>query len=194
VRWWARLINGLRPDRNPLRRPVDRLEAAIVLALVAVFLLAAPLIGFGVGRWSWDGGVVTARAEQAAWHKVSAVVLHGVPRPRDDPYGAVYLAQVPVRWIAGGVSHTGEVTTPAGVRTGATVTVWTGPSGQLTGAPLGHAQIVHQALFAGLLAVLGFSLLLAITALVIRRILQRRRMAAWDAEWRATGPSWSNYR
>jgi hypothetical protein len=80
------------------------------------------------------------------------------------------------------------------VRTGTTVTVWTGRSGQLTEAPLGHAQIVHQAFFAALLAVLGFSLLLAITALVIRRILQRRRMAAWDAEWRATGPSWSNYR
>ena len=55
-------------------------------------------------------------------------------------------------------------------------------------------QAGHQAFFAGLLAVLGFSLLLGVTALVIRRMLQRRRMAAWDAEWRATGPLWSNYR
>ena len=113
---------------------------------------------------------------------------------RGQPVRAGYLAQVPVRWSAAGTSHTGQVTTAAGVRTGATLSVWTGPSGQLTNPPLAGPQIAHQAFFAGLLAVLGFSLLLGVTALVIRRILQRRRMAAWDAEWRATGPLWSNYR
>jgi hypothetical protein len=194
VRWWARTVNGLRPDHNPLRRPVDRLEGLVALALLAVFLIATPLLALGVGRWSWDGGVATAHAERAAWHQVSAVVLKGVPRPQDNPYGAVYLAQVPVRWSAAGTSHTGQVTTEAGVRTGATVSVWTGPSGQLTNPPLARPQIAHQAFFAGLLAVLGFSLLLGVSALVIRRMLQRRRMAAWDAEWRATGPMWSNYR
>jgi hypothetical protein len=173
---------------------VDRLEALAALALLAVFLIATPLVALGVGRWSWDGGAATARAERAAWHQVGAVVTQGVPKPRSDPYGAVYLAQVPVRWIVGGITHTGQVTTAAGVRTGATVKVWTTASGQLTDAPLAQGQIEHQAFFAGLLAGLGFSLLLGVTALVIRRILQRRRMAAWDAEWRATGPLWSNYR
>ena len=190
----ARAVNGVRPDHNPLRRPVDRLEGLAVIVLVAVALVATPLIAFGAGRWSWDGGVATARAEHAAWHQVSAVVLRGTPRPRSNPYGAVYLAQVPVQWNADGTSHTGQVTTEAGVRTGATVTIWTGPAGQLTNAPLAQAEIAHQAFFAGMMAVLGFSLLLGVTALVIRRILQRRRMAAWDAEWRATGPLWSNYR
>ena len=33
-------------------------------------------------------------------------------------------------------------------------------------------------------------LLLIVSALVIRRILDRSRMAAWDAEWSATGPQW----
>ena len=191
---WSRMVNVLRPDHNPLRRPVDRLEALAALALVAVFLIVTPLVAFGAGRWSWDGGAAAARAERAAWHQVGAVVTQGVPKPQNDPYGAVYLAQVPVRWIVGGITHTGKVSTAAGVRTGATVKVWTTASGQLTDAPLAPGQIEHQAFFAGLLAVLGFSLLLGVTALVIRRILQRRRMAAWDAEWRATGPLWSNYR
>jgi hypothetical protein len=188
------MVNGLRPDHNPLRRQVDRLEAAVVLALVAVFLIATPLIALGVGRWAWDGGAATARAERTAFHQVSAVVLRGVPQPQNDPYGAVYLAQVPVRWIVDGTSHTGQVTTTAGIRAGATLTIWTKASGELTDAPPGRSQIEHQAFFAGMLAVLGFSSLLGVTALVIRRILQRRRMAAWDAEWRATGPLWSNYR
>jgi hypothetical protein len=195
VNGWRRVVNGLRPDRNPLRRSVDRLESMLVLGLLAVFLMATPLIAFGVGRWTWDSAAATARTEQAAWHRHSAVVLRGVPAPKNDPYGAIYLAQIPVRWIAqDGQTHTGQVAAEAGVRTGAKITVWTLPSGQLTGPPLGHAQIVHQAAFAGLLAVLGSSMSLAVTALVIRRMLRRRRMAAWDAEWRATGPVWSNYR
>ena len=188
-------MNGLRPDHNPLRRPVDRLESMLMLGLIALFLVATPLIALGVGRWAWDGAAATARTEQAAWHKVSAVVLQGVPAAKNDPYGAIYLAQIPVRWTAeNGTAHTGRVTAETGVRTGAHVTVWTGSDGQLTGPPLGRAQLAHQAAFAGLMSVLGFSLLLAVTALVTHQMLQRRRMAAWDAEWRATGPLWSNYR
>jgi len=192
---WRRAVNGLRPDHNPLRRPVDRLESMLVLGLIGLFLVATPLIALGVGRWAWDGAAATARTEQAAWHQVRATVLQGVPAPKNDPYGAIYLAQISVKWIAeDGSAHTGRVTAESGVRTGAQVTVWTGANGQLTGPPLGRAQMAHQAAFAGLMGVLGFSLLLAVTALVTRQMLQRRRMAAWDAEWRATGPVWSNYR
>lgn len=191
----ARVVRGLRPDRNPLRRRVDRIESIILIALVAIFLAAAPLTAMGVGRWAWDGAAAAARSEQAAWHPVTAVLLRGVPRPQDNPYGAVYLAQVPARWTArDGAARTGEVTAVAGSLTGSKVTIWTSPSGAQTGPPLDHAQIDHQAVFAGLLAVLGLGSFLIVTVLVIRKTLQRRRIAAWDAEWRATGPLWSNYR
>ncbi len=98
--WWRRVLNGLRPDHNPLRRPVDRLESMLTLGLIVVFLVATPLLAFGVGHWAWQDAAATARTEQAAWHKVSAVVLQGVPAPKNDPYGAIYLAQIPVRWTA----------------------------------------------------------------------------------------------
>ena len=193
--WSRRVLNGLRPDHNPLRRPVDRLESMLTVGLIVLFLVATPLLAFGVGHWAWQNAAATARTEQAAWHQVSAVVLQGVPAPKNDPYGAIYLAQIPVRWTGqDGAAHTGKVAAESGVRTGARVTVWTGADGQLTGPPLGRSQLEHQAAFAGLMAVLGFSLLLGVTALVTRQLLQRRRIAAWDAEWRATGPLWSNYR
>jgi hypothetical protein len=99
--WWRRVVNGLRPDHNPLRRPVDRLESMLTLGLIALFLVATPLIALGVGRWAWNDAAATARTEQAAWHKVSAVVLQGVPAPKNDPYGAIYLAQIPDRAAAG---------------------------------------------------------------------------------------------
>jgi uncharacterized membrane protein YhaH (DUF805 family) len=62
-----------------------------------------------------------------------------------------------------------------------------------TGPPLNAAQNSRQAVLAGLTAVLGLALLLAVSAIVIRRLLNRRRMAAWDAEWSAPGPQWCNY-
>jgi hypothetical protein len=46
---------------------------------------------------------------------------------------------------------------------------------------------------AGLTAVLSLALLLTVSAIVMQRLLNRRRMAAWDAEWSATGPQWCNY-
>jgi len=53
---------------------------------------------------------------------------------------------------------------------------------------------LHQATLGGVLAVAGLTLLVIVSALAIRRTLDRRRMAAWDAEWSATGPHWCNYR
>ena len=43
---------------------------------------------------------------------------------------------------------------------------------------------------AGVLAVAGLAVMVIVSALVIRRILDRRRMAGWDTEWSATGPQW----
>ena len=53
---------------------------------------------------------------------------------------------------------------------------------------------VDQAAITAMLAVTGQTLLLIVSALIIRRILDRRKMAAWDAERNATGPHWSRWR
>ena len=63
AKWWRRVVNGLRPDHNPLRRSVDRLESVLILGAIALFLVATPLIGLGVGRWAWSGAAATAGTE-----------------------------------------------------------------------------------------------------------------------------------
>jgi len=40
-------------------------------------------------------------------------------------------------------------------------------------------------------AVLGSAGVLALAAALIRWVLNKRRMAAWDADWHATGPRWT---
>ncbi len=188
------MLRGIWPDHNPLRRSLDRVEAVVLAAVIAMFLVGAPIAAFAAGHWAARGAAAAARAERASWYPVRAVILHGVPRPSDNPYGAVYLVHVPARWTTqDGVVRTGIVTAAAGTPAGATVTIWTSGQGVPTGAPLNAAQISRQTVLAGLMAVLCLAVLLTVSAFVIRRLLNRRRMAAWDAEWSATGPQWCNY-
>ncbi len=187
-------MRGIWPDRNPLRRSLDRAEAVVLAAVIAVFVAGAPIAAFTTGQWAAHGAAAAARAERAAWYPVRAIILHGVPRPSDNPYGAVYLVHVPARWTTrDGAVRTGTVTAAAGTPAGATVTIWTSGQGVPMGAPQNAAQITRQTVLASLMAVLCLAVLLTVSAFVIRRLLDRRRMAAWDAEWSATGPQWCNY-
>lgn len=167
----------------------------VLAALIAVFLIGAPIAALTTGQWVRHSAAAAARLERAAWHPVRAVVLYGAPRPSKNPYAAVYRERVPARWTArDGAVRTGMVTAAAGTPAGATVTIWISRQGVPTGPPLGPSQITRQGVLAAVVAVLGVALLLIVLAIVIRRMLNRRRMAAWDVEWSATGPQWCNYR
>jgi len=48
------------------------------------------------------------------------------------------------------------------------------------------------AIFAGAIVAAAVSLCLLGTAALARWVLTRRRLAAWDTEWRATGPQWTS--
>jgi hypothetical protein len=44
-----------------------------------------------------------------------------------------------------------------------------------------------------MVAVLLLAELLCGAGLVAHRVVDRRRLAAWDAEWRAIGPTWGGH-
>ena len=96
------------------------------------------------------------------------------------------------RWTAhDGKVVTGDIAVPLGAAVGSTQWLWTTADGQLTDPPLQDSQVTGQAYFAEGSAVFTLAVLLTVTGLVTRRTLDRRRMAAWDTEWRATGPRWT---
>jgi hypothetical protein len=68
---WRRSVRWLGLDRNPMRRPVDRIETAIRMGLVAALVLIAPPIAAGVGNHVKTAGL-RAEHDQA-------------PRRRDPP-------------------------------------------------------------------------------------------------------------
>jgi uncharacterized membrane protein len=183
----GRFVRGRRPDRNPLRRASDRVETAVLAVLVIAFVVAAPFAAMAAGSYSLARAHRAQVAEQASTYQVPARVL------KLDTQGTTYGdPQAQARWTAhDGTVITGEITVPLGVTAGSTQWVWTTANGQIANPPLQNSQVTGQAYFAEGFTVFALAVLLAIAGLVTRWTLDKRRMAAWDAEWRAAGPSWT---
>lgn len=192
--WLARLLRGLRLDRNPLRRGSDRAETAIVVTLLAAFLTVTPFAAIAAGHWTHAAGLREQRAQLAAWHQVPAVLEKNAPTDAFSGYGPSD-ASVLARWTGpDGSRHTGYVSVPSGMRAGTTVNTWTDSAGRPSGPPLQTAQVADRAALAVMLAPLVPAILLLAVWKLARRALDRRRSAGWDADWRNTGPQWTNSR
>jgi hypothetical protein len=90
----ARAVRGLWPDRNPLRRTIDRIEAVIAGGLVVAFLAGAPLAAVAGGHAAYGSAARIAHAQQAAWHQVPAVLLATAPAARYRQDQVKYASQV----------------------------------------------------------------------------------------------------
>ena len=192
----ARCARRLGFERNLLRRPTDRIEAVIRLVTIVLFVVAVPIAVIAVGRQADHLTLHQAQAQQAREHQVTAVLLQqaqatGVP----DPYTSIQVTSVLARWQPPGrPSRSGQVLASAGARAGSTVTIWINASGALASPPPDHRDIAGNVTVAAVTVGLLASLLVLGTNALSRRALDRRRLNAWDAEWRATGPRWTGRR
>jgi hypothetical protein len=191
----ARCARWLGLDHNPLRRRADRMEAAIRLLTLFLILVAAPMAAVTAGLQADHLALRQVHAQQVTDHQVTAVLLQQAqPTGIPDPYTSVQMTLVLARWQPPSrPPRSGQVPAPAGARAGSTVTVWIDASGAITRPPPDHRVIAGDvcitAVVTGLVAI---ALVLGSGALA-RRALDRRRLRAWDAEWRATGPRWSGH-
>lgn len=178
-------------DGNPLRRATDRAEAWIRILLVTVFLVAAPLLTIGTGRWAATTTQASARAHAAAVQPVSATVKRAAPANASDPARSA-LAWVPAQWHApDGSARSGQIQAPLGTRAGSTIKIWVDNSGKVSEPPLTHAQVLSRVITVIALTPVGLALALALLLGVVTRLLQRRRLLAWEAAWAAVEPHWT---
>ena len=91
-------------------------------------------------------------------------------------------------------SGTGQVLALAGARQGSTVQTWIDRSGAVTSPPMDHRDIAGDVCLAVVATFLVSWLVLMVAGILARRALDRRRLNAWEAEWRASGPLWSGRR
>ena len=190
-----RLGRMLAGDDNPLRRPVDKLESAIVAGLVVAFLIAAPLLAV------FAAGVTRAAGNREMRAETNWTPGNGRPaakrrgrRDRPGRRSGYLLGDCEVdhaRWRA--------ENRPGGscaqrASAGQRLSVWATPAGQLTRPPLTKAELAERTIMAAAAVPTGLAVLLAIAFGVTRVVGNRRRMGCWAREWSATGPRWSSLR
>jgi hypothetical protein len=192
----ARCARWLGLTRSPLRRRADRAEVAVRLAVLVLLAVAIPVAVITVGRWTDHQALRQVRAQAAADHPVRAVLLEESPGAgAPDPYSAVPVNWVPGRWTGpDGSVRTGDVLAPAGALKGTTIAAWVDASGQITDPPAAHNAVVGDVVIATTLASLGLLFVLLGGQALACRALDRRRLHAWEAEWRAIGPLWTGHR
>jgi len=108
-------------DRNPLRRRIDRVEAAMVAGLIAVFLISAPVLAAVAGHWIGSSSLQEQRAE-AGWRLVPATVQGSVQG--DNSAAAAGTVWIPARWTApAGQARRGRIPVSPGDAAGGSVRV-----------------------------------------------------------------------
>jgi hypothetical protein len=183
-------------DRNPMRRRTDRIEAVIRLSTVILLLVAVPIAAIVAGRQVDHMALRQAQAQQAADHRVTAVLLGQAPATGvPDPYTSIQMTYVLARWQPpSGPPRSGQVLTTAGAPAGSTVKIWVDASGAFTSPPPDQREIAGDVTIAAVVTGMVAILLLLESNALARRVLDRKRLSAWDADWRATGPRWSGRR
>ena len=184
VRWLA--------GRNTLRRPVDRIEGTVLVALIAAFLVAMAVASvLGVHTYQ------SQRTASAGLRPVVAVLSQAGP----SFYGSLaQLGQAEARWRdPGGGEQSGVLTTATapgivGAAAGARIPVWLDRSGQPVAPPGGQVAMIVNALAASTAVAGGAGMTLLVCYGLCRLVLDRRRLAAWESAWSVTGPRWTTRR
>jgi hypothetical protein len=187
--WLARRA-GL--DGNPLRRRTDKFAAGLTAALLAVFLIAGPLLAAAAAGWAARTAAADRHAERS-WHRVSAVLLHGASLSASFA-GYTGYSWAPARWTApDGRTRAGDIPVSVTAAAGQSVPLWVDQAGWPAGPPPAHRAVLARETAAAAVAIICLGIVLLCVADLARWRLDRRRLAGWEAEWAAVGPRWTRH-
>jgi len=192
-RWLWRAVRGLRPDRNPLRRGTDRLETWLLAGLFAAAVAAAPFAAHAASQHAYLRAVHARQQQLATRYQVRAVLTMAAGAA--DGYSLAGSVPAQARWVSvGGVPRSGEIPARPGSLPGDAVALWTDRNGYLVSPPLDQSAVAGagDAAAAGTVAVVAVGYLAVAGA--TRRLLNRRRMTAWEADWLTTARTWNRQR
>jgi hypothetical protein len=187
--WLARSSVG-RGRSSPLRRTVDRLERGVLVLAIVLALLAVP-IAVLMGTAVQQAGDATVQAQNAAAYPTTATLLRDAPAT--TPGSMLGVASALGEWhTPAGVLLTGPVPVPPGTTAGARVPVWLNGAGHPVDPPLTADQAYWRGVVTVIAVLLATFILLLIGARVAHWLLDRRRLAEWEANWRVVEPRWTH--
>ena len=171
---------------------MDRVEAFIFGGLLVAAAAAAPVAAMTASHWAYTSAQQAARVQRETSSPVPADLL---AVPGTAPSAVTTMVMARARWTApAGATRTGEIPVPADSVRGDAVTIWTDQAGNLTSPPLTPAQVAEQGTFGSVAGVALTVVTLLVAAGITRFLVNRRRMAAWDADWAVTAPMWTRQR
>jgi hypothetical protein len=193
--WAGRTWRRMRPDRNPLRRRSDRVEAFIFGGLLVVAAAGAPVAAVAGGHWAHASAQQAAVIERQTSHQVRAVLLAVPGNSSPSGYSVTATVAAQARWTApAGTTRTGEIPVPADSFKGEFYSIWTDTAGDLTHAPMTAAQVADEGTFGMVVGALLTLVTLGVLAGFTRLVVNGRRIAGWDADWAVTAPMWTRQR
>ncbi|QIZ36260.1 hypothetical protein [Saccharopolyspora sp. ASAGF58] len=191
----AWLVNALGVNRNPLRRPIDRLAAGITVLLLMIALIAIPASGlFGA---SLHADLTQRAAESAATTQPVTATLTTRPTlsvPVSEAYSQDALSSTAVvEWRTGLQPHSTTLQVPADSSPGDTLTVWIDQAGNRVPPPASAGSITISAIFAAILVLLVIELACIALIAGTQNFARRMSMRAWEREWAFLqhGGTWS---
>jgi hypothetical protein len=188
---WMRMGRRLGRDGNELRRRSDFIEACLVPAAFALFVIFVPVVAALTTFWVRADNSAVAHAE-VTWAKVPGVLLQSVPGPMEADHGAnAWMEQARARWTWDGQPRVGYVPAAAGSTDGSPVTVYVDRLGDVQTLPLTTGQVTGRVVEISLAVLTVLAVLLTGLVRLVRHALDRRRIAAWEMAWREFGPIWS---
>jgi hypothetical protein len=192
--WYRRVLRGLWPDRNPLRRATDRVETCLLAGLFVAAAAGAPFAAQAASHVEYASALRAEHAQVAATYQVRAVLTQSAGGTING-YTVSAWAPVQATWTSvTGVRQSGQVLAPGGSPKGSTVTVWTDAAGYLTSPPMQPSQVSDQSALAAVVAVIAVVAACLAGAVIARYALNKRRMAAWEAGWIVSSRAWNRQR
>jgi hypothetical protein len=157
----TRLARRLGLDGNPLRPRSDKIAVCLGALLLAAFLIGAPMLSAAAIGWAGHAGAAGQQAEHTG-HRLPAL------RPTGTSARTVFAGEAfgYSRILAGQAAPEGRPRT-------------------------GHLAVMAREATAAIVVTATLGILVWCLARAGRRVLDRRRLAAWEAAWAVVGPSWT---
>ena len=186
-----RIARKLGLDGNPLRRRTDKIAACAAALLLAVFLTGAPLLSVAAAGWAGRPAAAELRTKRSR-HQVPAILLQAAPNPAAFAGEVLGYSLVLARLTTpDGRARTGRIRVSPSMAAGRTVRLWVNAAGSPAGPPLNDRLVPAYEATAAVIATVTLGIMLVCLACAGRWVLDRRRLADWEAAWATVGPQWT---